>query len=161
MFYEAQPAITLRPATPDDEPLLYHLYTTTRELEMSLVDWDDAQKAAFLRHQFRAQLDHYQKYYPDATHDIVNLGEAQIGRVYIHRGEDEIILMDITILPDYRNKGVGSFLMEQLLAEAHRSQRSVTLHVWEMNAGAYRFYQRFGFTEIGREGPHIKLEWHP
>jgi hypothetical protein len=47
-------AIALRPIRPDDRPLLLALYASTREAELALVDWDAAQKAAFVEMQFDA-----------------------------------------------------------------------------------------------------------
>ena len=41
-------AVTFRPIRPEDEPFLCRLYASTRADEMALVDWDEAQKEAFL-----------------------------------------------------------------------------------------------------------------
>lgn len=42
------PEIELRPAAPDDEPLLRRVYASTREEELEQVPWTDEQKASFL-----------------------------------------------------------------------------------------------------------------
>ncbi len=45
--------ISLRPITAEDVDFLYRVYASTRADEMKLVDWDDAQKRAFLEMQFK------------------------------------------------------------------------------------------------------------
>lgn len=57
----------------------------------------------------------------------------------------------VAIYPEHRGKGFGT----RLLAEGENVARSagndrLTLMVGSFNAGAYRLYQRFGFTEWAR-----------
>lgn len=153
--------ITRRFATPEDKGFLFELYAKTREQEMSLVDWNDAQKEAFLKMQFVAQLSHYLDYYPEAEHDLILLNEQAIGRTYVDRRLNEIQLMDISILPEHRNMGIGSHLMKALLEESAQSNKPVRLYVWEFNDGAYRFYKRLGFSEVQKQGVHIYMERLP
>ena len=49
-------------------------------------------------------------------------------------------------------QGIGSALMEACLAAADEAGfDNVWLGVWENNAGAIRFYERWGFREFGRK----------
>lgn len=153
--------ITLRPAEPEDKLFLSRLYASTRELEMGLVDWPDEQKEDFLQMQFMAQLSHYLHHYPNAQHDLILLDEKAIGRLYVDRGPIEIRLMDICLLPAYRNLGIGGALMQKLLDEAKQCNTPIGLHVWELNPKAYSFYKRFGFTDIKKQGVHLHMEWLP
>lgn len=157
----ANPNITCCPATPEDKAFLFELYVSSREREMALVNWDDAQKEAFLKMQFIAQLTHYLDYYPEAEHDIILLNEQPIGRIYVERRPKEIQLMDIILVPEHRNAGIGSRLVKELLEESTQSNKPVHLYVWEFNDGAYRFYKRFGFSDIQKQGVHIYMEWLP
>ena len=47
--------ISLHPLRPDDAACLYEVYASTRLDELAMVEWDDAQKAAFLHMQCTAQ----------------------------------------------------------------------------------------------------------
>ncbi len=162
MSEKSRRTITLRPADEAvDEPLLYRLYASSRDLEMSMVDWDEATKETFLRQQMRAQLLHYPDAYPQTTHDIVLLNGEPVGRLYMGRDEDYIQLMDITILAEHRSAGIGSYLMQGLFEESVRTNKPISLQVFQLNTGAQRFYQRFGFREIGTQGPNIVMEWKP
>src|SRR4051812_15662278 len=98
-------SVTLRPATPEDEEFLLRVYASVRQEELAQVPWSDAQKEGFLRGQFAAQQLHYQKHNPGAMHDIILLDDQAIGRLYVARRDAEIRILDITILPEHRNKG--------------------------------------------------------
>ena len=55
MSTSASSIFALRPAQEDDLPFLYRVYASTRQEELALVDWDEAQKEWFLRMQFDLQ----------------------------------------------------------------------------------------------------------
>src|SRR5262249_17490064 len=55
--------VSLRPLRPDYAACLYAVYASTRTEELAVVDWDEAQKTAFLHMQFAAQHQFYQERY--------------------------------------------------------------------------------------------------
>ncbi|WP_263264720.1 GNAT family N-acetyltransferase [Pseudomonas sp. RIT-PI-S] len=67
--------------------------------------------------------------------------------------------LTIVVHPGYVGQGVGSALMQGLLGWA--SERpglvKIELRVREPNASARRLYERFGFTEEGRQAKHVRL----
>jgi len=148
--------LSLRPIAEDDLAFLAALYATTRDAEMNELDWDDAQKADFLALQFRMQHQYYQLHYKDACFDLVLLGEKPIGRLYHQWGGREVRVMDIALLPEYRNQGWGSMLIEALLALADRHSLDVSLHAEYYNP-VLSLYTRLGFVETGENGVYRKL----
>ena len=152
------PPTSLRPVQAEDEALLFEIYASTRTEEMALVDWSDAQKEAFLRMQFAAQHQHYQNVFPDARFDIILSDDRPIGRLYVDRRPDEIRIVDIALLPEARNQGVGSSLVKELLAEARDAGKPVRIHV-ERNNPALRLYERLGFARTGETGIYLLMEW--
>ena len=99
--------ITLRPVGPDDYDFLVEVYGSTRAEEMALVPWTVEQQQAFVRSQFAAQQDHYAKTYPAASHDIIVADNRPVGHLYVGRLDQEIRIVDITLLPAERNAGIG------------------------------------------------------
>jgi ribosomal protein S18 acetylase RimI-like enzyme len=87
-------------------------------------------------------------------------GDWPAGRLLVLRLADEIRLADISILPEYRNAGIGRKLIEDLLVEAAVAGKPVRLHVEKSNR-ARRLYERLGFVEIGDTGSHFFMEWLP
>ena len=152
--------ITLRPASDEDDALLYEIYASTRAEEVAAVDWPVAQKTAFLQMQFAAQRQHYLAHYPAATCAIVQLDGLDIGRLILDRTADEILLMDIALLPVYRNCGIGAHLIAALQTEAQSTGKSMRLHVHNFSP-AIRLYQRLGFTLIAEKGFYWEMTWRP
>lgn len=152
--------VTFRPIGPADEDFLVAVYATTRAEELAPVPWSDAQKAAFCRMQFDAQHRYYQEHYAAASFDVIQVGGEPAGRLYVDRGPDEFRVIDIALLPAYRNAGIGSAILKDVLAEADRAGKPVTIHVEKMNP-ALRLYYRLGFREAGDAGVYWLLRREP
>ena len=141
--------------------LLLRVYRSTREEELAMVvDWTDEMKDAFVRQQFEAQHAWYQEHYEGATFDVILVDGSPAGRLYVHRREKEIRLVDITFLPENRGGGLGESVLRDLLAEGEATARPVTIHV-EVYNPAMRLYQRLGFRPIEERGPYLLMEWQP
>ena len=152
--------LALRPAAPDDEAFLFRVYASTRTEELAPVPWSAAQKEAFLMWQAATQHRYYVENYPGAEFQVILLGGQPIGRLYLHRRADEIRIMDIALLPEYRNRGYGTALFNQVMAEGQRTARRVTIHV-EQFSPALRLYQRLGFAQVAEHGVYLLMEWRP
>src|SRR5262247_4539233 len=114
--------VSFRPIRPDDAAFLYEVYASTRTEELAVVDWDEAQKAAFLHQQFTAQHQFYQERYTQTDFLIILRDVVPVGRLYVARWQDEIRIVDIALLPPSRNAGIGSAILRDLLAEAAVAQ---------------------------------------
>jgi ribosomal protein S18 acetylase RimI-like enzyme len=153
--------VTLRRFKKADLGFLYRVYAASRAEEMALLThWSAAEKENFLRFQFEAQHKHYQENYPHARYDIIVKGSERIGRFYVARMQNEIRLMDMALLPEHRNQGIGSALLRDLLDEAEGSRKFVSLHVEPYNP-AKRLYERLGFVVVGEVSFYQLMHWIP
>ena len=150
--------MTLRPVTEADREFLLSVYASTREDELAQVAWEEGAKEAFLEHQFSAQDHHYRANYPGATLDVIEVDGEPAGRLYVHRGEDEIRIMDIALAPPFRGRGIGTGLLRGLMTEAAASGRTLSIHV-EVNNPARRLYERLGFEPAGEHGVYVLMRW--
>ena len=148
----------LRPVTDDDREFLLALYASTREEELAQVPWEEGAKEAFLRQQFSAQDHHYRTNYPGATLDVIEVDGEPAGRLYVHRGPDEIRIMDIALAPGFRGRGMGTALLRELMDEAGGSGRSLSIHV-ELQNPARALYDRLGFVPAGEHGVYVLMRW--
>jgi ribosomal protein S18 acetylase RimI-like enzyme len=153
-------AVTLRPVVPTDEPLVLQIYASTRAEEMALVPWTSEQQKAFVRMQFDAQQLHYRNLYPDATHDLIIWNDRPVGRLYVARLPERIEILDITLLPQERNIGLGGYLIRMLMDEAEEASKRLRIYVENFNP-SFRLFQRLGFASIDQDGIYILLEWEP
>lgn len=149
-------ALRLRPAGDSDLAFLRTLYAGTRAREMALLPWCEADKAAFLTQQFDAQHRHYQEHYREAEFSVVLQDGHPIGRLYLFRGPTTYNLMDLSLLADWRGRGIGSYLLSLLAQEADTAGKSIRLYV-EPDNPARRLYERFGFTVTSRHPVYLEM----
>ena len=150
----------LRPVAAGDRAFLVELYASVREPELAHVPWDDATRRAFVEQQFAAQDVHYREHYPGATLDVIEVDGEPAGRLYVHRGPRDIRIMDIALAPPFRGRGIGTALLDALIAEAQASGRTLSIHV-EADNPARRLYERLGFARAGEHGVYLLLERAP
>ncbi len=156
----AGPGVTLRPMRAGDQDFSYRVYASTRAEELAVVDWSEAEKAAFLEQQFEAQRRYYQEQFPDAAFQVIERGGEPIGRLYLDRRAEEIRIIDIALLPAHRRAGIGGALLRAILVEAAAAGKAVGIHV-ERNNPALGLYHRLGFQEIDDQGVYLLMEWSP
>src|SRR3954464_8480475 len=100
--------VTLRAASNADRDFLCSVYASTRVHELALTDWSDSQKEQFCRMQFDAQDTYYRAHYPTARYLVIECSGRTAGRLYLDHWENEIRIMDITLLPAFRGLGLGT-----------------------------------------------------
>ena len=154
------PNVSLRPVEPDDEEFLYRVYASTRQEELAQLVWSEAQKTAFLRQQFEAQHRYYREHYSEASFDVILVDSYPIGRLYVARWPGEIRIVDIALLPEYRNAGIGTKLLEDLISESEASMKPLSIHVERFNP-ALRLYERLGFREVEDKGVYLLMQRAP
>ncbi|NYI20209.1 ribosomal protein S18 acetylase RimI-like enzyme [Xanthomonas arboricola] len=155
------PGGVLRPERAADLPWLRDLYASTRREELAQVPWAEQTKRAFLDQQFALQRAHYLQHFAGADLLIVQVGPLRIGRLYLHRTTTQHTLVDISLLPDWRGKGIGSHLIAYTQASARAAGCAVCLHVLHANPAAQRLYVRHGFIAGCSTQTHLQMHWTP
>lgn len=123
-----------------------------------MVTWTEMEKSAFVEMQFRAQDQYYREHYPNTSLDVIVSDRQSFGRLYVSRWPEEIRVVDIALLPDFCNRGIGTTLLQRLQAEAQASGKPLRIHVERCNP-ALRLYERLGFRQIEDKGVYLFLEW--
>ena len=126
------------------------------------MEWDAAQKAAFVEMPFDAQHAYYQEHYTGAAFDVI-LGFGQpAGRLYVAREENEIRIVDVALLPDTATAASGRHCCADCnqrrrpraspaFALRATAGRLLRIHVERFNP-ALRLYERLGFHPIADRG---------
>ena len=150
--------VSLRSAGSDDDAFLFQLFAATRAADFDCLTGGPAQKEALLRLQFTARRTYYRQHFPEAIDQIIESCGQCVGRFYMACREDEIHVLDMALLPEYRRTGIGGSLLQQLQSEAASAGKPVRLQV-ERHNPALRLYQRLGFRQIADTGIYLGMEW--
>ncbi len=139
---------------------MFEVYASTRASEMARVPWSDEQRHAFVSSQVYAQCNFYDQKYPHADHSVILSKNRPVGRLYLARLDDELRIVDLTLVPEERNAGIGTRLLKELLDESRRSEIPVTIYV-ESFSPSLRLFERLGFRQLEEQGVHLLLQWSP
>lgn len=154
----AERGLALRPERAEDRPFLEGLYISVRWPELEPTGWPEEAKLGFLRQQYAYQDKHYAEAYFDGEFLILEHEGKPLGRLYLHRDAREIRIVDISLLPEARNQGIGTLLLQGVFAEAEGVGQIVSIHVEQFNP-AQNLYRRLGFKEVSENGPYWLMEW--
>jgi len=151
--------LQLRPERDEDAPFRFKLFCESRPAEFALLQLDPAVFEQLMRFQFHAQTVTYRANFPDARFDIIERDRAPIGRIVVNRPGTMLHIVDQAIVPELRNRGLGTAIMKALMDEATRNGLPVRLKVASTNDPSMRLYRRLGFVPIRTEPLSIEMEW--
>lgn len=123
-------------ATPEDIDLIYEFneYLIESYEDLQMIEFDKV--LSWVRRKIETYINEYQR--------IIYNGELA-GYFRFHQDGDRMELDDLYIFPDYRNKQIGTRVVEKCLSETNLP---VFLYVFTKNSKAVALYERLGFRVI-------------
>jgi ribosomal protein S18 acetylase RimI-like enzyme len=153
------PRITLRPRRPADESFLRRLFHSVRRDEFEAAGLAPGLIRTLLDDQFRLQTAHFDQAYGAGTRfSMVMCKGSAIGRLYLHETDAGIHVVDISLLAEWRGRGIGGDLLRGVLEQAAGRGRDVSLNVDKRNR-AQALYRRLGFVQADDTGTDLLLRW--
>jgi ribosomal protein S18 acetylase RimI-like enzyme len=153
-----QLAVTTRPMNDDDSMLLFELYASTRADELSRSGWATPQQRSFFRMQAQNQERYFLRHYDHLDRRTICINGFSAGRLLVDRPSQAIVIVDLALLPAFRERGVGSMLIRSLLEEA--AERGLTVHMeLQKNSDALQTCERLGFRHADDLGDRWHLVW--
>ncbi len=152
-------ATSLRPARKSDEPFFYELFKSVRARQFELAGLRPEQLEMVMHMQYEARTGSYEAQFPDSDNSVVLSGDTPIGQFWVFRTPAEFIVVDIALAPNHRGTGLGTTLMQQLMAEADRAAAAVRVTVATDNPGSLRFHQRLGFRITTEDAMYYTMEY--
>ena len=141
----------LRPGTDDDVEFAIELNRTSMLPYLhELPQWNDRIGRAEMERRWAG--DPYQ---------IIIVGETRAGMLALGRRGGQVILKHIELMPEFRGKGIGAAIVQEVIEQARAEGLGVTLHVLKSNP-AIRLYERLGFriveeVDTGWRGVKFKM----
>ena len=150
--------LVLRPVThPEDDAFLRELYFATRG-DLGAMPVPEELKRDLLLMQYDSQTVAYAQQYPNASHEIVEIDDRPVGRLMIDRRPRSVCIVDISLIPERRNEGIGTSLLRQVMDECSEKELACELQVVVSNP-ARRLYERLGFREEDNDGVRLSMRW--
>ena len=138
-----------RCATPDDESLARRLHESGyRDVVVrQFGKWDSEQQEGFF----------VAKWFPE-KYAILLCNQVPCGYLWVEDTEDSVTIMEIVVLPEYHNRGIGSQVLKEEMARARARGVPVMLRVLK-ESRAISLYSRLGLREYDRTETHILMKW--
>jgi ribosomal protein S18 acetylase RimI-like enzyme len=153
----SQKDIALRAAAEEDVDFLRAVFSSTRADEFLSAGLPQEQVETLLATQFSLQHDYYRRHYPSGCFDVITYRGSHVGRLYHDWSGDAAQLIDIALLPAQRGLGIGSHLLQALVATADRKHVPIRLYV-EFNNPVRALYRRLGFVPAGENGVYELMQ---
>ncbi|MDR7316993.1 GNAT family N-acetyltransferase [Brevibacillus nitrificans] len=150
--------ISIAPVSADDAPFLFELFCSTRWDEISSWGLEPKMAEQLLHMQWRAQTQSYQQQFPHMKHWIISADKKKAGRIIVDQTQNEIHVVDISVLPAFRNQGIGTHLLREWQREAREKEMLLTLRVYASNP-ARRLYDRLGFSVSFTDDLYVWMQW--
>jgi ribosomal protein S18 acetylase RimI-like enzyme len=145
----------------EDGDFRFRLFCQSRLLELAALPLAPTAMEQLMRLQFMAQTSSYRGQFPAARFDIIELDGRPIGQIVVDRSDIRLHIVDQAIVPEMRNRGIGTVIMRSVVDEARAAALPVRLHVAADNGPALRLYLRLGFVPVASSIPmYIELEWN-
>ena len=153
-------SITTRSVKPEDQSFLVELYKSSRGDDLRGLGWDEQRISEFLDMQYEALQSFYDSDYREAADELILLEDKPIGRLLIESRPHEIRCIDLGLLPEYRERGLGTGIIQKLQEKARRDNQPLRLQVIRFSR-AVNLFDRLGFVRTSETGTHFQMEWTP
>ncbi|MBN9671257.1 GNAT family N-acetyltransferase [Roseibium aggregatum] len=146
--YPSQRPYRLRPAVASDFSFCRTLYIETMFplLEaLGRLDCERAEKA-------------FETYFDCNEIRLVMVEETVVGWIQVSEEPSRLNLDQIYLLPSYRNRGLGTLLIEDVMKNATAMEKPLHLSTVKGNP-AISLYRRLGFTFFSEDETKIHMQW--
>ena len=109
--------------------------------DILLTDFDEFWNYTILEDELKAN---------NSSYLVAKLNNEIVGFAGIKMIAEEANIMNIVVKKNYRNKGIASILLQNLMhLEKEKKATSITLEVMEENYPAIHLYKKFCFKQVG------------
>jgi len=141
----------LRRASESDEGFLYSLHCVTmRDAIEKTWGWDEAWQRSDFEKRLRKQLV-----------SIIEVDGRDAGGLWLESSPDVIYVADLQVVPELQGRGIGTSVLQGLIAEGSTRGIPVELAVLQVNPRARRLYERLGFKVTDEGNPFVRMQRHP
>lgn len=143
--------VSLVETVPED----VHFFVALNELS-----YKELIERQFGRWDARVQAEAFLEKWRDSGFLKVLVDKRQVGGLWVRHHKDSHELREIQILPEFRNQGIGTYLLRREIERARAAGKSLRLRVLLENP-AIRLYRRMGFRIVRTDDVRHYMELNP
>jgi ribosomal protein S18 acetylase RimI-like enzyme len=139
--------VIIRDATVDDLPALRAMLIATWHATYGAIY--GAERVTWITDRWHSIAQLHAELGADRVALVADIDNAIVGHAYASVSDGAATLWRLYVHPDAQRQGIGTRLLEAAFSRASPHQRQC-LEVEPANTAAIAFYERLGFTEVGR-----------
>ena len=94
------------------------------------------------------QTHHFEEKWRENQFQVIRENDQDVGAVWKEDQPDYIFIRELLLLPQFQNRGIGTLILQQVIADGNKQQKPVRLKVVKANR-AIELYKRLGFRNDG------------
>ncbi len=157
---ELPAGLHVRPSAESDQTFLLELYQSTRT-DLDLLETSQDFILELKTSQYKAQTNSYQEQFPNAMFFTIEYYGQAIGRAVVDFGHNEVLLVDLSLVPEAQGKGLGSAVIRSFMHCSEQASIPMRLSVLQQNFNARALYERLGFEFEQKIGLRDYLAYYP
>lgn len=141
--------IELIPAKDSDYEILKNIHHITLKSHISKIwGWDEE----FQNNYFKENFD-------EKNIQLIYQTGRVAGYLQSWQSQRKIALVNLLVLPQYQNLGIGTEIIKNLQEEAEKDFKQLELGVFKVNTSAKRLYERLGFKIFDESKTHFLMRY--
>jgi ribosomal protein S18 acetylase RimI-like enzyme len=136
------------------------LFGKIKNSELHLNAWPEQVTQQIIAMQFKAFEQSVINIFPENIDYLITYNEKKAGRLQLNKDNQEIRIINISLLAAFRNIGIGSSILQDIIKEANLKNKSTVLEVDKMNP-AVNLYFRFGFKIFDENELKYTMKYNP
>lgn len=156
---EVSDTIFLRAIDQNELEVLFKIFSDCRLYSLNDANLCQSQHDDIVRQQFDLEAYHYKQLFPNAQYYFICLGDSVVGRVYVSIENQQMRILDIGILSNYRRQGIARSVLTHILSESSQNVESISLQVSWFSQEAFNLYQSLGFECVQSTGIGYEMKY--
>lgn len=151
-------ALWLVPTTQVHDAFLQRVFTQSRKALWQASGLDAPWMDKLLEDQYALQQKAYTDQGKNAYSYVIAAKGQWVGRLLVRAETNALHIVDIALLPEHQNQGIGQHVLAYLQSQACARRQMLTLNADATNR-AYQWYLRCGFTVSEQSGVDCAMVW--